>query len=111
MPTRVIDLGDLDPNTSPKLYITNSGLGRYLALSYSWGEDVRHMTQLATTTIQAYQAAIPEEMTLSHREALQVARELLTGTSGSMLLVSSRKTKRIRLANPPELLRSMGMQR
>ncbi len=77
MPTRVIDLGDLSMTTTPKLCITGGRPGRYMALSYSWGEGVRHKIQLETKTIEQFQIAIPEdEMTRSHQEALRIGREL-----------------------------------
>ncbi|KAJ9605660.1 hypothetical protein H2200_009509 [Cladophialophora chaetospira] len=77
MPTRVIDLGDSSTATEPKLCITGGRHGRYMALSYSWGEGVRHKIQLEKKTIEPFQTAIPEQnMTCSHREALGIARNL-----------------------------------
>ena len=77
MPTRVIDLGDLSMTTIPKVCITRGRIGRYMALSYSWGEGVRHKIQLQKQTIEDFQTAIPErEMTRSHQETLRIARDL-----------------------------------
>ncbi|KAI0414338.1 hypothetical protein F5X98DRAFT_256257 [Xylaria grammica] len=77
MPTRVIDLGEPGTGAQPKLLITNGQHGIYAALSYSWGEGVRHQVQLRTTTIDLLQLGIPEtSMTLAHQECLQIARKL-----------------------------------
>ncbi|KAI5927180.1 heterokaryon incompatibility protein-domain-containing protein [Camillea tinctor] len=77
MPTRVVDLGQSSTQITPKLYITGGKHDRYVALSYSWGEGVRHKVKLKRDTFEAFQDQIPmTEMTLAHREALQIAREL-----------------------------------
>ncbi|KAI0162344.1 heterokaryon incompatibility protein-domain-containing protein [Xylariaceae sp. FL1272] len=77
MPTRLIDLGESSSEAPPKLHVTNGGTGRYIALSYSWGEGVRHKVQLKTSTMESLKIAIPESsMTRTHQECLQVARML-----------------------------------
>ncbi|RWA10463.1 hypothetical protein EKO27_g4650 [Xylaria grammica] len=77
MPTRVIDLGEPGTGAQPKLLITNGQHGIYAALSYSWGEGVRHQVQLRTNTIDPLQLGIPvTSMTLAHQECLQIARKL-----------------------------------
>ncbi|KAH9993139.1 heterokaryon incompatibility protein-domain-containing protein [Xylariaceae sp. FL0662B] len=77
MPTRVIDLGEPPTATDLKLFVTQGCYGRYAALSYSWGDGVRHKVKLKKDTVKPFMEAIPEsEMTLAHREAIQIAREL-----------------------------------
>ena len=77
MPTRVIDLGDKPLTMVPKLFHTQSCHGRYVALSYSWGDGVRHKVKLVKATLEDLQKGIPEAlMTLAHREGLQITREL-----------------------------------
>ncbi|KAI0438505.1 heterokaryon incompatibility protein-domain-containing protein [Xylaria telfairii] len=78
LPTRVIDLGDPDNKSRPKLLITNGLEGRYVALSYCWGTGRGiHKLKLRTETLQAFQVGIDEGlMTRAHREGLQITREL-----------------------------------
>ncbi|KAI0446384.1 heterokaryon incompatibility protein-domain-containing protein [Xylaria telfairii] len=77
MPTRVIDLGEPSTGTQPKLHITNGQTGLYAALSYSWGEGVRHKIKLKKATMDELKEAIPEaSMTLAHQECLHIARKL-----------------------------------
>ncbi|KAI1749443.1 heterokaryon incompatibility protein-domain-containing protein [Xylaria castorea] len=77
MPTRVIDLGEPSTKVQPKLHITNGQHGLYAALSYSWGEGVRHKVKLKKATMEELKVAIPEiSMTLAHQECLQIARKL-----------------------------------
>lgn len=76
MPTRVVDIGE-SPNDKTRLFVTNGCLGRYIALSYSWGNEVRHQVKLERKTLETFQTEIPTpSMTLSHREALDIARNL-----------------------------------
>ncbi|KAK5994163.1 hypothetical protein PT974_07604 [Cladobotryum mycophilum] len=77
MPTRVIDLGPPEASIKPRLFVTNGATDHYVALSYSWGDGVRHKVTLKRATLAGYMKEIPEgDMTLAHREALQIAREL-----------------------------------
>ncbi|KAI8950437.1 heterokaryon incompatibility protein-domain-containing protein [Xylaria longipes] len=78
MPTRVIDLGDSESKSKPRLLITNGLKGRYVALSYCWGTRCGiHKLKLRTETLQAFQINIDEQlMPRAHREGLQIAREL-----------------------------------
>ncbi|KAI0595421.1 heterokaryon incompatibility protein-domain-containing protein [Biscogniauxia sp. FL1348] len=77
MPTRVVDLDEPSTATTPKLKITGGEHDCYAALSYSWGEGVRHKVKLNRDTLDSFQQEIPTaDMTLAHREALQIAREL-----------------------------------
>lgn len=77
MPTRVVDLGEPNGELKPRLFITGGCPGRYLALSYSWGDGTRHAIQLTRKTIQEYQNGIPTEgITLSHWEAMHIASQL-----------------------------------
>ncbi|KAF2143125.1 uncharacterized protein K452DRAFT_247513 [Aplosporella prunicola CBS 121167] len=78
MPTRLIDLGENPSgNQKPRLFLADGKPGRYVALSYSWGNGARHKVMLTNDTLKAYQKDIPEndDMSLTHREALQIARE------------------------------------
>ncbi|KLU86446.1 hypothetical protein MAPG_05459 [Magnaporthiopsis poae ATCC 64411] len=75
-------------NIKPKLLITQQGQwGHYMTLSYSWGDGVRHPIKLKggkkyrdrnEDNLEEFLRAIPdgEEMTLTHREALRIARLL-----------------------------------
>ncbi|KAL7928817.1 heterokaryon incompatibility protein domain-containing protein [Trichoderma chlorosporum] len=80
MPTRVIKVGKLHGKESPRLFITadeKCRKGRYVALSYCWGDNVRHKVTLKNGTLECYSKSIPrDDMTLAHQEALQIAEEL-----------------------------------
>lgn len=79
MPTRLVDLGDPSrKQQNPKLLLSEGLLGRYLALSYSWGIGRGiHKTKLTIQNLAAFQCEIVESsMTRTHRESLQIAREL-----------------------------------
>ncbi|KAI1495105.1 hypothetical protein F5X96DRAFT_688162 [Biscogniauxia mediterranea] len=76
MPTRVVDLGEPSTTVAPKLYITGGKHDRYVALSYSWGEGVRHKVKLKRETLEPFQYEIPmADMTLAHREAFQITHD------------------------------------
>lgn len=77
MPIRVIDLGEPSTGAQPRLQITEGQYGLYAALSYSWGEGVRHAVKLKKATMAELQVVIPEvSMTLAYQECLQIARKL-----------------------------------
>lgn len=40
LPSRVLDLGDLETSSEVKLLVTNGELGQYICLSYCWGENI-----------------------------------------------------------------------
>lgn len=81
----MVDLGPPGQNAKPKLLLAQKGqCGHYMALSYSWGEGVRHPVKLKggkkyrdrnEENLEEFLRAIPdgEEMTLTHREALRIA--------------------------------------
>lgn len=76
MPTRVIDLGHTGQQT-PYILETKGRLGKYLALSYCWGDGVKHQVKLKKATYTAMLQGFDESpLTTSHKEALQIAREL-----------------------------------
>ncbi|KAK8087914.1 hypothetical protein PG997_002875 [Apiospora hydei] len=64
--------------STPKLLVTQGRQATYMALSYSWGLEVRHNLQLRKRTLETLQreGIVESEMTRSHREALQIARML-----------------------------------
>ncbi|KAI2621820.1 heterokaryon incompatibility protein-domain-containing protein [Hypoxylon sp. NC1633] len=77
MPTRVIDVGPPGGVAKSRLFLTKGIHGRYVALSYSWGDGVRHPIKLKDETLESLQTDIPEQsITRAHREAVQITREL-----------------------------------
>ena len=77
MPTRVIDLGPPGESATPKIFVTSKKLGKYIALSYCWGNDVKHEIKLKNSTYMAMLDSIDEvRLTKTHQEALRVARNL-----------------------------------
>ncbi len=77
MPTRVVDVGGRSGKKEPSVFVTDGCLGKYIALSYCWGDGVKHEIKLKKATYQAMVGRIDEQrMTQTHREALQLARQL-----------------------------------
>ncbi|KAK5270847.1 hypothetical protein LTR96_004125 [Exophiala xenobiotica] len=77
MPTRVIDVGYPPDESAPFLFATEGRAGKYIALSYCWGDGVKPEVKLRKATYDSMLMRIDEErMSRTHREALQVAREL-----------------------------------
>ncbi|KAK7892786.1 hypothetical protein LTR67_007023 [Exophiala xenobiotica] len=77
MPTRVIDVGCPPYESVPFLFATEGRAGKYIALSYCWGDGVKPEVKLRKATYDSMLMRIDEErMSRTHREALQVAREL-----------------------------------
>ncbi|KAI1107049.1 HET-domain-containing protein [Jackrogersella minutella] len=77
MPTRVLDLG-ISPG-STKLVSTHAlGLREpYLALSYCWGQGVRHATELNDGNHGALLESVDETaLTTTHLECMGIARQL-----------------------------------
>ncbi|KIW49260.1 hypothetical protein PV05_10954 [Exophiala xenobiotica] len=77
MPTRVIDVGCPPDESAAFLVATEGRAGKYIALSYCWGDGVKPEVKLMKSTYDALLRRIDEErMFRTHQEALQVAREL-----------------------------------
>ncbi len=73
MPTRVVDLGPPGSN----IFVTKGQLGKYMALSYSWGNAVKHKIRLQNSSYTAMLHSIDEaSMTKTHQEAFRLARDL-----------------------------------
>ncbi|KAK3933968.1 heterokaryon incompatibility protein-domain-containing protein [Diplogelasinospora grovesii] len=81
MPTRVIDVGDpdADEQSGARLLLTKDleEPKPYTALSYCWGDGVRHAVELKDRNIDELSTQLPEtDLTLSHQEAIKFTRSL-----------------------------------
>ena len=77
MPTRVVDLGRPGSGSNPYILETGGRLGKYIALSYCWGDGVKHPVKLKKSNYSAMlQGFVYGSLTRSHEEALQVAQIL-----------------------------------
>ncbi|KAF4438212.1 hypothetical protein FACUT_5077 [Fusarium acutatum] len=73
LPSRVVDIGE----KKPKLVETQGELDIYVALSYSWGDAGSRMFKFKTDTEAAFKKGIAlSKLAKTHRQAIQVAREL-----------------------------------
>lgn len=75
LPSRVVDVGDIQNNKHPFLYETNGKTGRYICLSHCWGE-----LRLLTTTKETYAQRIAQiplsTLPRTFQETLTTARVL-----------------------------------
>lgn len=77
MPTRVIDLGCSPDKCDPYVFATGGTSGRYVALSYCWGDRVKPKIRLKTASYSEMIKRIEvQDMTKTHQEAIQISREL-----------------------------------
>ncbi|KAI1386154.1 HET-domain-containing protein [Hypoxylon trugodes] len=78
MPTRVLDIGTSSGDSIKLVYARLHGLRKpYLALSYCWGQGVRHATELRDENISSLLESIDEAaLTASHQECIAIARHL-----------------------------------
>lgn len=86
LPTRVIDVGPSNGSEEPRLLVTaqlrkqeqsqgERPRGRYIALSYCWGEKQNYTTTLAS--LASMQVRIPwSELPLTIKDAIEVTRKL-----------------------------------
>ncbi|KAI1090179.1 HET-domain-containing protein [Rostrohypoxylon terebratum] len=76
MPTRVIDVGT-GPGEAKLVNALDRGIREpYVALSYCWGQGVRHATELNDRNYSSLLEYIDEtKLTTAHLECMQVARE------------------------------------
>ncbi|KAI0119054.1 HET-domain-containing protein [Daldinia grandis] len=77
MPTRVLDIG-VSPGWTRLVQTEHLGLREpYLALSYCWGQDVRHVTELNDGNFTSFLELIDENnLTTTHQECIAIARHL-----------------------------------
>ena len=77
MPTRVVDIGRPESGSNPYILETGGRLGKYIALSYCWGDGVKHPIKLKKSNYSAMLQGFDDgSLTRSHEEALQVAQIL-----------------------------------
>ena len=77
MPTRVVDLGRPGSGSNPYILETGGRLGKYIALSYCWGNGVKHPVELRKSNYSAMLQGFDDaSLTKSHKDALQVAQIL-----------------------------------
>jgi len=75
LPERVLDLGAFDDGETVKLLGTSGRGGRYIALSYCWGEKMPPTTTLHNRA-QHEQGIRLSELPMTYRDAVRVARSL-----------------------------------
>ncbi|KAI1651710.1 HET-domain-containing protein [Daldinia loculata] len=77
MPTRVLDIG-ISPGWTRLVQTQHLGLREpYLALSYCWGQGVRHATELNDGNFTSFLELIDENnLTTTHQECIAIARHL-----------------------------------
>ncbi|KAI0843805.1 HET-domain-containing protein [Daldinia vernicosa] len=77
MPTRVLDIG-VSPGWTRLVQTQQLGIREpYLALSYCWGQGVRHTTELNDGNFTSFLELIDEDnLTTTHQECIAIARHL-----------------------------------
>ena len=81
LPTRVIDVGPADATQAPRLLVTSTETGRYVALSHCWGSlmqsDAGQHARTLTTNLQNMQREISlEKLPQNFQDAIIVVRKL-----------------------------------
>lgn len=76
LPSRVLDVGNLDGRSEPFLYESKKETGRYLALSHCWGaKHASHVPRTTIDTLPSRKAGIPlSTMPPTFRDAVMIAR-------------------------------------
>lgn len=77
LPTRVVDLGKSGSESNPYVLETGGRLGKYIALSYCWGEGAKHPVELTKSTHSALLRNVEYAfLSKTHQEAIHVAQTL-----------------------------------
>lgn len=75
LPTRVIDVGSIDGQHSPRLVLAGGIQGRYAALSHCWGGEISPLLKIKT--LQSFQHAIPlPDLPANFRDAISITQQL-----------------------------------
>ena len=77
LPTRVVDLGKSGSESNSYVLETGGRFGKYIALSYCWGDGAKHPVELTKSTHSALLRNLEHAfLSKSHQEAIQVAQTL-----------------------------------
>jgi Heterokaryon incompatibility protein (HET) len=75
LPTRVIDVGDLNGLQDPKIFLSGTSEGKYAALSHCWGGTISPL--LTTENLESFQKSIPYcDLPANFRDAISITRQL-----------------------------------
>lgn len=75
MPTRVIDVGEVDSPLLPCLILSSGATGEYTALSHCWGGPISFV--LTTQNIKSFQSGIDfSNLPANFRDAILITRQL-----------------------------------
>jgi Heterokaryon incompatibility protein (HET) len=75
LPTRVIDVGNPDRSKSPFLFITHGGCGRWVTLSYCWGNVTPLMTTSKNLADRCTQISL-RDLPALYQDAIEITRRL-----------------------------------
>ncbi|KAI1125892.1 heterokaryon incompatibility protein-domain-containing protein [Nemania abortiva] len=78
LPTRLIDVTGTSSDGTPFLSITRGKTGRYIALSYCWGEPIPGVpiVMLTSKTLESFQTRLPAALPKTIQDAIDVTRDL-----------------------------------
>ena len=75
LPTRVIDVGDLNCSQNPRIFLSEMTEDKYAALSHCWGGVISPL--LTTENLVSFQKSIPYyDLPANFRDAISITRQL-----------------------------------